>query len=344
MHAYGPENWLEPSQLQLLFGYLPNLESTIRCSQFLQAEGLRYANQSMRRRQWHRSAFTSWPYNEPWPNAAHGCVVEHYGKPKMAYYYFKQSCANVDISAVYPGLSCTTENPLDLKLWVANNLGQPLKGQSVRYRIYTTRKGIVVDQTKSIQDIESDKAVEVMNLNWRHMEDSVGDVAMVYIELLAGDKTVTPRNLYTFGVQGPDNPLENLFPERKKIPLEKQRDVDQGRHLSEEIIKKAKSPLKALLSAPAAQLKLKTKWQQTKPRYMTAEIEVTNTSRNPALFVNLSADIAEGARAYYSDNYFFLPPGESRRVQLSINADRAPSFKHPPKITATAWNCRHEKL
>ena len=44
------------AQYRLLFGELPDLETTVQCSQFVQAEALRYANQSMRRFRWHRSA------------------------------------------------------------------------------------------------------------------------------------------------------------------------------------------------------------------------------------------------------------------------------------------------
>ena len=97
--AYIDNSWLMPEIYRAVFGELPDLETEVRASQFVQAESLRYANQAHRRRKWHRSGCVSWTFNEPWPNAAHGCIVEYYGLPKMVLYYTRASYAPVDASA-----------------------------------------------------------------------------------------------------------------------------------------------------------------------------------------------------------------------------------------------------
>ena len=118
-----------------LFGPSPDLPTLVRHSQFVQAEGLRYACQSMRRFRWHRSACALWVYNEPWPNAAHDAIVEYYGRKPMAYYYVKQAYAPVDVLAVYSSLEAPVGNPLAVELWATNDDLQPLAGYRCRYRI-----------------------------------------------------------------------------------------------------------------------------------------------------------------------------------------------------------------
>jgi beta-mannosidase len=62
-----------------------SLAQEVSASQWLQAEGYRYAYQAARRRKWHRSAMLLWTLNEPWPNAAHGCIIDYRGLPKHAW-------------------------------------------------------------------------------------------------------------------------------------------------------------------------------------------------------------------------------------------------------------------
>ena len=81
------DSWLSPSSYRWLFSPsrgmngtwpapLPDLQAEMEASQFLQAEGYRYIYQSNRRARWHRSAVAIWTFNEPFPNAAHGCLVD----------------------------------------------------------------------------------------------------------------------------------------------------------------------------------------------------------------------------------------------------------------------------
>ena len=51
MH-HGGDWWLRPELVEQFFGPLPDLPTYIRASQYLQAEGLRYAVESNRRRKW----------------------------------------------------------------------------------------------------------------------------------------------------------------------------------------------------------------------------------------------------------------------------------------------------
>ena len=79
----------------------PDLDTIVRVSQFAQAEALRFAYQAARRRKPHRSLMASWTFDEPWPNAAHGCIVDYYGLPKMAFYWVRDALRMVDVALAY---------------------------------------------------------------------------------------------------------------------------------------------------------------------------------------------------------------------------------------------------
>ena len=72
-----------------LFGEFPrtpeHLEEFSQCSQYLQAEGLRYIIEADRRRAFQNSGVIVWQINEPWPNASCTNLVDYYGLPKAAY-------------------------------------------------------------------------------------------------------------------------------------------------------------------------------------------------------------------------------------------------------------------
>ncbi|WP_128658166.1 glycoside hydrolase family 2 protein [Paenibacillus sp. 598K] len=87
-----------------LFGPLERLEDYIQASQWTQAEGIRYALEANRRRQFSNSGSIIWQFNEPFPNASCTSVVDYYGEPKMAYYWLRKAYAPRHISLAYDKL------------------------------------------------------------------------------------------------------------------------------------------------------------------------------------------------------------------------------------------------
>jgi beta-mannosidase len=295
-----------------LFGQLPDLETTVRCSQFVQAEGLRYANQSMRRNQWHRSAFTSWTLNEPWPNAAHGCLVEYYGKPKMAYYYAKNTCFPVDVSCVYSNLYCNQEQPLTIEVWVSNNNINKMLNHKLRWRIFNTH-GQTCYEGKEIINIDSEKSEIVDKIMWRPSPGMEGDVALLYVELLDLNEKVIAENLYTFGIQ---------------------------KSKSETSAKNTSPPLlKALLHATSTNLKVQAiNFHNMGKGNTEGVIEVENVGNNVGLFVELNVDSTSEIRAYFTDNYFFLPLGQKRQIKVNLLSEKSNQNLSSIKLSAKAWN------
>lgn len=318
--AFGEDNWMGSAQYLRLFGELPDLETTVRCSQFVQAEGLRYANQSMRRHQWHRSACTFWAYNEPWPNAAHGCVVEYFGRPKMAYYYVKQSYAVLDISAVYSSLLVAPGKPFRIPVFVTSDHATELSGYASRYCLYHTAGDRLAEGTSDLV-ILPENSTKVMDVTWTPPASLKGEVVLLCLELKNAQGAVVARNLYTFAVG--ESKIENG------------------------VISPNSAPLRGLLCAPTTKIALHADCGgEVNPRGGGFLVEVENVGPHPALFVTLEADPVNGVRFHLDDNYLFLLPGEKRRVSGSLPHDAGKILRllPPGVIRAKAWNSGQEYL
>jgi beta-mannosidase len=106
--------WNNEALVQRSFGNaIADIDELSRCSQFLQADGLRYAIEAQRRR-WPACAGTIvWQLNEPFPNAWCTSVVDHTGAPKPAYHAVAQAyrpltaCARLDRQAFDGAPGCT---------------------------------------------------------------------------------------------------------------------------------------------------------------------------------------------------------------------------------------------
>ena len=76
-----------------LFGELPDLATWIDASQWVQAEALRFIIEANRRRKFVNSGSVVWQLNEPWPNISNTCLMDYFGRRKMAYHWVKNAFA-----------------------------------------------------------------------------------------------------------------------------------------------------------------------------------------------------------------------------------------------------------
>jgi len=89
-----------------LFGELSH-DPEGRClvSQYLQAEGLRYALEANRRRQWSCVGSIIWQFNEPWSGVYGTNLVDYHLRPKLAYYFCADALARRRLSLRYDSLT-----------------------------------------------------------------------------------------------------------------------------------------------------------------------------------------------------------------------------------------------
>lgn len=105
-----------------IFENFDSLDKFVKASQFIQAEGLRYALEANRRRQFKNSGSIVWQFNEPWPNVSCTSIVEYRGVPKMAYYFLKAAYAHIHVSLKYEKLFFEPDEEFKCEVYVNNCL------------------------------------------------------------------------------------------------------------------------------------------------------------------------------------------------------------------------------
>lgn len=96
--------WDTVNRDKAVFGPNRDLEEKIQRSQFLQAEGIRYAVEANRRRAFQNSGSIIWQANEPFPNVSCTSLIDYYGVPKPAALALKQAYAPLNVSLKYEKL------------------------------------------------------------------------------------------------------------------------------------------------------------------------------------------------------------------------------------------------
>ena len=118
----------EPLVQRSFGGGIDDVETLVRASQLLQAEGLRYAVESNLRRQYRSSGTLPWQFNEPFPNAYCTSALDYYGEPKSAYYAVARAYAPLALSAAFAAQALAGRETFEASLWAANDRTVPAEG------------------------------------------------------------------------------------------------------------------------------------------------------------------------------------------------------------------------
>ena len=313
-HAPTTSWWLMSQIYRPLFKKLKDLDTEVQVSQFAQAEGLRYANQTQRRHMWHRSACVSWTFNEPWPNAAHGCTVEYYGQPKMAYYYTRNSFAKLDVNAEYDALFIRSGEKMRMKLFATSEKRECIKNAKVTAKMVDIN-GQPLKQQEWRINVAGEAVTPVGDVNFMPSKKMEGKVLLMQIELDRNDGEKLSGHTYTFGVIGND----------KDQPI-------------------PKGYMNNLLTATKTNLAISAICEKTEEWYgtqtRTYKVNIRNTGKVPALFIKLNTNCENYKEAYIEDNYFTLLRGETRDVYVRIPEEGVKTEINPFTVSAKAWNSK----
>jgi beta-mannosidase len=112
--------WVKERQWDAIFGPFKAIETAVRATQFMQADGLRYAVEADRRRMYQNGGSLPWQFNEPYPMAACTSAVDYFAEPKPAYYSVARAYQPLAISARFTTLAWGGESDFEAEVWVAN--------------------------------------------------------------------------------------------------------------------------------------------------------------------------------------------------------------------------------
>ena len=102
-----------------LFGKFTDVESFSKISQYMQAEGIRYAVEANRRRAFRNSGCIVWQFNEPYPNVSCTSLVDYYYTPKLALKALKKAYAPLNVSARYHALKYAVGEEIAFSLYLS---------------------------------------------------------------------------------------------------------------------------------------------------------------------------------------------------------------------------------
>ncbi len=114
--------WVQRPMMERVFGPIDDLETYVRMSQFLQAEGLRYCLEANRRRKWRCGGTMPWQFNESWTNLSCTNVMDYFGQPRPAYWWCRQAYEPFHVSARYDKLGWAPGEGFEAELWLSNSL------------------------------------------------------------------------------------------------------------------------------------------------------------------------------------------------------------------------------
>jgi len=258
---------------------LPDVETCVRATQFLQADSLRYALEADRRRKFHNSGTLPWQFNEPYPMAACTSAVDYYARPKPAYYAVARAYAPLSVSARFPTIAWQGRELFDAEVWACNSHEQSYDDARVQMRLIGVSGRVYVRRTDTVS-FGSNCATRLACLQ-ASLVDIREAVFFLDLQLLDLNGTLLCHNRYAFSRTANLSPL--LVCPSTTLSVSPSRTLKNAAGESEHFL-----------------------W-------------LTNSGERTALFVWLEEARKPDSPgyAYFDDNYFCLLPQESRTVRVT---------------------------
>ncbi|RPI21448.1 MAG: hypothetical protein EHM70_25110 [Chloroflexota bacterium] len=190
--------WVKAASWQAIFGELPDVETTVKALQLLQASGLAYAVEADRRRQYQNSGTLPWQFNEPYPMAACTSAVDYYAQPKPAYYAVARVYEPVHLSAKFPVQAWAGRERFECEVWVSSSLEQACETARLEQAVIGL-SGKRYTQSQQPVRVGSNGSYRLGSMEWdlSDLEEDVFFLDLILAgaggELLAQDRTIFTR-------------------------------------------------------------------------------------------------------------------------------------------------------
>jgi beta-mannosidase len=197
--------WLPMKTVEEAWGPIPDFPTLVRCSQFLQADGLRYAVEASRRRKFHTSGCSPWQFNEPWPNLSCTNAVSYFMEPRPVYWWVRHAYEPLHVSLRHDGLAQAGKTEYRAEAWVNNSL-EARSGLQLAVHISDLAGKALYQKTTTV-NAPADAAARVADIAWKFPAGFRG-IFLVSLELRANDH-VESSGVYLHSTE-PDPPLQVL--------------------------------------------------------------------------------------------------------------------------------------
>lgn len=231
------EWWCTYKRDQAVFGERNNMEQMSKCSQWLQAEGLRYILEANRRRKFHNSGSIIWQINEPWPNVYCTSLVDYYLEPKMAYYWSKTAFSDLAVSLDYRKLDYQPGELFQGTVYVGKEQPEAQMDYCLTCEVLDL-KGVCMFHEELKGKAECTRTVKAMKMQFTIPETAD---SMFVVRLRVNMNQQSSENLYFFGC-GDGLPYEPALGMEKGELMVKQKKEKDG-VLKAEVYNKGKTPV-----------------------------------------------------------------------------------------------------
>ena len=188
--------WVKRPMWDQTFGELNTVEEFVRATQFTQADGLRYALESDRRRKYHNSGTLPWQFNEPYPMAACTSAVDYYAQPKPVYYAVSRAYTPLLVSVRFPTSAWGDWEQFESEAWVSNSHERSYSNVTLQLRLVGTDGNLYTERTETVS-FGANRAAKLAVLQ-EPLSSIPEDVFFLDIQLFDSDGTPLAHNNYVF--------------------------------------------------------------------------------------------------------------------------------------------------
>lgn len=186
--------WMHREKLEMMFGRINDIETFVRASQWMQAEGLRYAIESNRRRKWQCSGTSPWQLNEAFPNTACTNSIDYLGDTKPAYWWIRRAYEPVHISARYDRITWEPRQKWHAEIWINNSL-QALPACTWSVDVMDLH-GVSLGHTESVLNLADNAAIPAGEISV--VLPTKRTIFLMLLTLVNAEGVVLSRNEYIF--------------------------------------------------------------------------------------------------------------------------------------------------
>lgn len=302
--GFGPNFWLCKDRIEALFGAADDLEMLLRAGQFVGAEGLRYMVDALRAKGKRVGGFTTWDYNEPWPNGAGSYVIDYDGRPVMSYYFMKQALAPLSLQLRYDDILYDFIGNTDAELLLVSDAPEAVSDLRWRY-VARDRTGQIYDFGEGCTAIAPHEVVSLGKVRLNPPTLKMYGPSIVELTLCSAEGERLAERLYVFGAKGAMAPLRGIMTKTFAtrdfgVPY-----VTTGM-FGGEVSKTA--------------LLLECVQYSAGDNTERCEITLRNTGENTAFFTEIHPLTEYRTDLYIDNNFAFIPPKECRTI--TITAER----------------------
>jgi beta-mannosidase len=290
------EWWDTKARDEAMFGPLSDIKQFADCSQWIQAEGIRFILEANRRKKFRNSGSMVWQLNEPWPNISCTNLVDYFGETKMAYYWVRDAFSPVHVSLDYRTLSYIIGERFTNRLAISGCVAR--KDAAIHAWVYNL-KGILLHEAVFLDHIPENGTRFVGELTFE-IDKRFDEMFMVRLELSDMEGRLLDRNDYFFSTQSITYYKQALACTNVSITVSERSEWE-----------------------------LAGSNEQASDACFTRHYLISNVvGSGMALHVH-PMELTDGFWMMASDAYFTLLPGEQRAVTVTCIRKRAGGFAQP---------------